>query len=100
MGAGGGGGALAAISAAKAGVPINAIAVMTVASLVMAVPRKRSESTIRPAGPLLPFQHSEFEFLTRENVPFGSKADIKACLRDVRFTPNSGQLKLSREMSA
>jgi hypothetical protein len=24
------------------------------------------------------------------DVRFGSKADIKACLRDVRFTPKSG----------
>jgi len=33
---------------------------------------------------LAPQQHAE------ANVRFGSKADIKACPRDVRFTPKSG----------
>jgi hypothetical protein len=29
-------------------------------------------------------------WIIRVYIRFGSKADIKACLRDVRFTPQSG----------
>jgi hypothetical protein len=51
---------------------------------------------MRPAGGLLPLQHSEFDFFTRTHVRFGSKADIAVRLRDVRFTPESGHLLLTR----
>src|SRR5262249_34189725 len=40
--------------------------------------------------PMLPLQHSEFEFVTCANFRFGSLADIREWIRDVRFTPESG----------
>jgi hypothetical protein len=42
---------------------------------------------MRPAWGLLPLQHSEFEFFTRANVRFGSKADMNRSNRDIRFVP-------------
>src|SRR5271166_4377623 len=56
-GAGNGGGALTAISAAKAGVPINAMAI-AIARLFIAAPKNMQNFIIRPAGGLLPFKHS------------------------------------------
>jgi len=38
----------------------------------------------------MPLQDSGYEFFTRADVRFGSKADIEAYLRDVRFAPESG----------
>jgi hypothetical protein len=82
---------LTAISAAKTGVPINAMAAIAIASFFMAAPEKHTESTIRPAGGLLPLQHSEHEIIGNPaDVRFGSKADIAPRNLDVRFTPKSG----------
>src|SRR5262245_31582696 len=39
--------------------------------------------------PMLPLQHSEFEFVTCANVRFGSLADMSGCGKRVRFTPES-----------
>ncbi len=33
------------------------------------------------------------------DVRFGSKADISACVRDVRFTPKSGHAAAARDAS-
>ena len=40
--------------------------------------------------PMLPLQHSEFEFVTCANVRFGSLADMAEQISDVRITPESG----------
>src|SRR5215471_1134458 len=40
--------------------------------------------------PMLPLQHSEFEFVTCANFRFGSLADIREWIGDFRFTPESG----------
>ena len=37
---------------------------------------------------------------TRVNVRFGSKADISACVRDVRFTPESGHFRRAHDAPA
>jgi hypothetical protein len=65
-GAGAGGGALTAISAAKTGVPISAMAAMMAASFSTTFPRNMQNLTMRPARGLLPLQHSEFDFFPCE----------------------------------
>jgi len=50
---------LTAISAAKAGVPINASAAIVVSSFFITAPEARRKYTMGPAVGLSPFQHSE-----------------------------------------
>ena len=56
-------------------------------------PRSMAGSTIRPAGGLLPFQHSEFEFFTRARTlmrvqPMSALPPIADITLHFRYVPN------------